>query len=965
MLGKIISHYKIIEKLGEGGMGVVYKAEDTKLKRKVALKFLSQEFTQNKDAVERFQREAQATAALNHPNIVTIYEINEFEDQTYIAMEYVEGLTLKERITRHPLPITNTIDIATQICEGLKKAHDAGIVHRDIKPQNILIDRDNKVKLLDFGLAKLKGVSHLTRESSTLGTISYMSPEQIQCLEVDHRTDIWSLGVVIYEMATGQLPFTGEYEQAAMYSIVNKKPVLLRKVNPGVPPKMERIVHCMLEKNLKSRYSSAGDVLKELKQIQADLSAENNQILQVKSLLRSFRKPIVAIPAVFIAIALCFVVFWVLQRSSKIKWAREQAVPEIIQLVEKEQYISAFQLAQQAEKHIPHDPLLTDFWSKISRKISIQTDPSGAEIYRKNYEDVKSTWSYVEQSPIDSVRIPIGYFRWKIEKRGFQTVEAASSGSEDSLHFVLDKKENVSPGMIRVPGGEISEYTLYNIGIVEPVSLDDFWIDQYEVTNDQYEKFIKGGGYQKQEYWKHKFVKDDRILSWDEAMEEFRDATGRPGPSTWEIGSYPEGEDDYPVTGISWYEAAAYAEFAGKRLPSIHHWRVAAGMKQGFHIIPLSNFGGSGPVLVGTYQGMSPYGSYDMAGNAREWCWNQSGEKHLILGGAWSDPHYMFHMPYARSSFDRATGNGFRCIKCMSPESCPDKAAVPFPHADFRDYSREKPVSYEIFQIYKGLFSYDKTELDPVIEFSDDSSPFWIKEKITYNAAYGNERIIAYLFLPKETKPPYQTVVCFPGTESFNLRSSEHLSEGYGDFMVKSGRAVLFPVYKSTFERNDGFDVPPSTANAWRSRMIFWYKDLARSVDYLEIRKDIDKDKIAFYGASLGAVVGVVLVTMEKRIQVSILNKGGFVLMKLIKDAPEVDQINFAPRLKIPTLMLNGRYDFLFPYEASQVPMYRLLGTSEEHKDHKVYETGHFVPRNETIKETLDWLDRYLGPVKR
>jgi serine/threonine protein kinase/formylglycine-generating enzyme required for sulfatase activity/dienelactone hydrolase len=945
-------------------MGIVYKAQDTKLDRFVALKFLSPHLTSSEEEKQRFIHEAKAASALQHNNICAIHEIDETDDnQIFICMDYYEGETLDKKIKEKPLPVEEAIEIAIQIAQGLAKAHEKEIVHRDIKPANIMLTADGIVKILDFGLAKLSRQTKLTKEGTTLGTIAYMSPEQTRGDAVDARSDIWSLGVILYEMITGQIPFKGDYDQAVMYAIMNEEPVFLRKVNPVVPPEMECIVHRTLEKNLKLRYSSSGDVLKALKQVQADLSAEENEILQFKSVLRSLRKPIVVVSTVFAAIALCFAVFWFLQRSAKIKWAREEAVPEIIRLVEEGKYIPAFQLAQQAEKHIPNDPLLTDLWTKMSGKVSIQTDPSGSYIYRKNYEEVNGSWEYLGQSPLDSVRIPFGYFRWKIEKEGYQTVEAAGSGYKDSLYFKLAKMEDVPPGMIRVPGGKISEFNFYNIGVIEPVPLDEFWIDKYEVTNVQYKKFIESGGYQNQEYWKHEFVKDSRVLSWNEAMEEFRDATGRPGPSTWQIGSYPEGEHDYPVTGISWYEAAAYAEFAGKSLPTIHHWRVAAGIDQGFHIIPLSHFGGNGPVQVGTYQGMSPYDTYDMAGNAREWCRNQAEAKYLILGGAWNDPHYMFHMPYAQSAFNRTPGNGFRCIKCISPESCPDNAADAFPHFDFRDYGKEKSVSDEIFRIYKGLFSYDKTELNPVIESSDDSSAFWIKEKITYNAAYGNERIIAYLFLPQNTKPPYQTVVYFPGTNALKMRSSENLSEGSYGFMVKSGRAVLFPIYKSTYERYDGFVVPPSTANSWRNQMIFWYKDLARSIDYLETRQHIDGDKIAFFGASLGAVTGVVLVTLENRIQASILYVGGFALTKLIKEAPEVDQINFAPRMTTPTLMLNGRYDFLFPFETSQVPMYRLLGMSEEHKAHKVYETGHGVPRNEKIKETLNWLDRYLGPV--
>jgi serine/threonine protein kinase len=291
MIGKTISHYKILEKLGQGGMGEVYLAEDTKLDRKVALKFLPKEFTMDNDAKERFKREAKAAATLNHPNIVTIYEINEHEDQTYIAMEYVEGETLKDLIIKNsklktdgrgevaspfhiannvgketlPLHMGKIVDIAIQICDGLNAAHKACIVHRDIKPQNILIDKDNRVKILDFGLAKLKGVSPLTKETSTLGTVHYLSPEQTMNKGVDHRTDIWSLGVVLYEMITGQLPFKGDYEQAVIYSILNEEPEQIKDICTVVPALLEDVVKKALSKNLNQRYRDMGDLLADLK----------------------------------------------------------------------------------------------------------------------------------------------------------------------------------------------------------------------------------------------------------------------------------------------------------------------------------------------------------------------------------------------------------------------------------------------------------------------------------------------------------------------------------------------------------------------------------------------------------------------------------------------------------------------------------------------------------------------------
>jgi serine/threonine protein kinase/TolB-like protein len=265
MISKTILHYKILEKLGEGGMGVVYKAEDTKLHRQVALKFLPSSLTSDKDAKERFIQEARAASALDHPNVCTIHEINETEDgQMFIAMACYEGMTLSDKIAKAQVPIDEIIDIAIQITSGLVKAHQQNIIHRDIKPANIVVTEDGLVKILDFGIAKLIKGSRLTREVLNIGTVAHISPEQIRGDKVDHRTDIWSLGIVMYEMITEQFPFKGEYDQAIIYSILNEEPKPLTEIRHDVSATLESVVFKALSKNPDERYQSADELLKEL-----------------------------------------------------------------------------------------------------------------------------------------------------------------------------------------------------------------------------------------------------------------------------------------------------------------------------------------------------------------------------------------------------------------------------------------------------------------------------------------------------------------------------------------------------------------------------------------------------------------------------------------------------------------------------------------------------------------------------
>jgi len=261
----VAGKYRIIEEIGRGGMGIVYKAEDIKLKRTVALKFLPHQWISDADSRERFIHEAQAASALDHPNICTIYEIEETEDgRMYIAMAFYEGESLREKIKREPLKSEEAVAIAIQVARGMAKAHQKGIVHRDIKPANILITNDGIAKIVDFGLAKLAGQVKLTREGTTIGTVAYMSPEQARGEVIDQRTDIWSLGVVLYEILAGKLPFKGDYEQTLIHSILKTEPEPITKFRKDLPSGISQIIAKALAKNPAARYQTMEELAEDL-----------------------------------------------------------------------------------------------------------------------------------------------------------------------------------------------------------------------------------------------------------------------------------------------------------------------------------------------------------------------------------------------------------------------------------------------------------------------------------------------------------------------------------------------------------------------------------------------------------------------------------------------------------------------------------------------------------------------------
>jgi eukaryotic-like serine/threonine-protein kinase len=968
LIGKTLSHYRILEKIGSGGMGEVYKAEDLELGRFIALKFLPDELVHDPQATERFRREARAASALNHPNICTIYEIGEVGGRYFLAMELLEGDTLRDRIAGKPLELDELLDFSVQMAEGLDAAHAQGIIHRDIKPGNIFVTRRGHIKILDFGLAKLThdhyrlhegdgasalltvvDTSHdfLTSPGATVGTIAYMSPEQARGDPLDPRTDLFSFGTVLYEMASGQRPFGGQTSAAVSDSILHASPGPLRSANPLISFGLDRIIRKALEKVPAKRFESAAEMRAKLQGLRQQRLIESSTSIPIR---RVIRKPSFILGALLV-LAIAGVSAGLLVRHySRVRWVHEVAVPELQKLALDRNGVAFYKLARQAERFSPGDPALKQVETQNLWPFPVLTTPPGADIFFRGYSDTEGNWEHLGQTPMKELQLISSQYAMRIVKEGYEPLELASEYAADSI--ILDPIGSLPKNMAHIPPGKVKV-----AGLV-PMQLDDFLIDKYEVTNLEFKKFIDAGGYREPKYWKFPFAKDGHALTFEQAVALFVDKTDRPAPSTWDLGNYPAGQEDFPVSGISWYEAAAYAEFVGKSLPTVFHWYLAASMGEDSSILETSNFSGKGPARVGSYSGLGPYGTYDMAGNVKEWCFNSDGGRRYILGGASTEPKYMYQEPDARPPLDRSATNGFRLAKYLKQEPLPGSqtSEVSFQNIDYR-YA--KPVSESVFRIYQGLYSYDRTPLDGKVEAVDDSSPYWRRERISFKAAYNDERVIAFLYLPKSVSPPYQTVVHFPGIEAVDFHTYTDLNLLYVDFLIKSGRAVLFPEYKGTYERTTHSFTPGSSEA--RDETIQRSKDLRRSLDYLETRSDIDHDRLAFYGFSWGACQGSITLAIESRFKTAVLADGG---CSPFKTLPEVDNINFAPNIKIPVLMINGRYDFVIPFETCQQPFFRLLGTPLADKRQVLLDSGHGMPFTPWFKETLDWLDHYLGRVK-
>lgn len=1042
-VGCCIGPYKLRERVGEGGMGVVWAAEQKQpIHRKVAIKVIKPGMD-SEQVVARFSAEREALSMMDHPNIARALDAGTTEQgRPFFVMELIRGVPITDYCDAHRLTVADRIELFLPVCRAIHHAHQKGVIHRDVKPSNVLVTELDAVavpKVIDFGVAKalyhrLTDLSIYTGVFQAVGTLPYMSPEQaaVSSTDVDTRSDIYGLGVLLYELLTGVTPFDKEKLASAA---VDEAFRMIRETEPPKPSKrlstlgartteiarrrethsaglskairgdLDWIVMKAMEKDRARRYETATALAEDLQRHLAHrpvLARPPSIVYRGRKYCRRHR-----IGVTVSALLVCFfgitslLVYALGRPDREVAAERERiekqrkefleheqrirnqhealrnAVPEIEALVERGDFWQACDKLNGISHAIGDDLVYESLLDVASFFVSITSSPEEVEVSVKPWDQPHAPWRVIGTTPLQDERVPRGVLRWRFAREGFAGVETAIDvnhpgqmpfGPPPNMHVVLVPEATVPSGMVQVRMAEAE------FGVGRLVDVDDFFIDQYEVTNEDYLEFVHGNGYLREEYWEHTFVRDGAEISWREAMDRFKDQTGHHGPANWRNGTFPPGQERFPVSGVSWYEAAAYAKFRGKELPTIHHWLSAAYLPCAQHITALSNFDGRGPAAVGSYRGIGLYEVYDLAGNVKEWCFNATRDgQRWVKGGAWSDPTYMLSLPDAAGAFVRDPTIGFRCAVYSAPPAA--EALVPreFYNAD---YSVKRPASEETVAAFLRQFLYDRKKPLNAQKTKDEAfSARGIecrRERIIIDAAYAGEAVPMDLYLPSTSQPPYQTIVVFPGATAFttNIDRDQWLNPVELGWMhqalLAQGRAICFPIYKGQFFRNEGYNWRQGGISL-RDNTVSAAKDLSRVLDYLRTRDDIDHQAIAYLGDSYGAAFGPLMCACGPVFSGAILVAGGLCDPEVIFEEsvpPEVDPFNYLRLMNTPTLLLTNRLDAIFPRNVSQVPFVEGIGSAS--KEWHEYDTVHGAfPLGEVVKLTDEWCSRVMGAVTK
>jgi hypothetical protein len=695
--------------------------------------------------------------------------------------------------------------------------------------------------------------------------------------------------------------------------------------------------------------------------IKRDAEAQESGRQPVQNRLRT---AVIAISVVLVA-SIGAGTFWL--SGADARWARNVALPQIEQNLAADDWEKAYLTALELLDRMPDSAMLDDYWTQFTWRMSIPSEPAGATVFRRAYDDPQAEWIRLGETPLYDVPVPKRYSLIRLELNGFEDLIRTVGGMPiiggtlrlDDVEDVTGTEYVVAPvdivlepsgedenAMVRVPGTQL-------VLDGELLRMSNFYIGRYEVTNREFQEFVAAGGYRRRDLWEHEIVRDGVPVSWELAMESFVDTTGRPGPSTWIGGSFPEGGGELPVGGISWYEAAAYARFAGHELPTVHHWRRAHAPAGATWQITASNVETHSVAPVGEYQGTGWTGTEDMLGNVREWCLNALGEHRAILGGSWNDLPYTIPetmtLPIVLPPFDRSPENGVRLASLKDNRNVREMLRRPVvPQAPVQ---ANEIASDEVFEALLRNFDYSSDPLNAKIEETLEIENTAV-QRISLDSGDG-QRSELLLYLPDTDTSRHRTLVYWPSSLAIMMTSLENFSL-HVSFMLRSGWAVAMPIFERTFHRGSG-QFPSTRTIAGRDLAVRHVRELRRIIDYLETRPDLDTDSLAYYGFSWGGSQGPLALATEPRLKVAILNQAGLRSGHFY----DIDPVHYLPRVNQPVLQFNGRFDTNFRYEDSAKPFFDQLGSAS--KKHVVEPTGHFVSNSAVIGETLAWLDEHLG----
>ena len=611
-------------------------------------------------------------------------------------------------------------------------------------------------------------------------------------------------------------------------------------------------------------------------------------------------------------------------------WVNNFMLPQVKNFLEKDDNVAAWLTASRINSFAPFFSTMSEDNDNISALVNLQIQQDGVNVSWKAYGE-ENEWRFLGKSPLPSIRLPRGILQFKLDKQGYETTFFSSSNPSLKLNnFPIDMGWNVDPinlqvegsipkGMIYIPGGNFIP-ALTGSG-VDQVYLHPFYIDKFEVTNKEFKEFVDAGGYKNPQYWvEMDFIRDGVSLTLEEAQELMTDTTGMMGPAGWEVGTYIQGTEDKPVTGVSWYEALAYARYKGNILPPMFHWAKAAFPPDEIispispKLLKTSNFSKEDISIVG--QGEGAYGTFDMAGNAKEWVWNIFGGRGLTLGGAFDEPTYLASQTAPEARMNRSLKNGFRTARLINPRDL-NPFGDPIETQAPKDLSFYKPMSDEVFNVYSRSFQVSSS--NPKFEevYINDSHPVWIKERIKLEVGYNNESMDVLIFRPKNSFGLSAPIIVHPGANYYTTPPEiDDINPGEFslDFLIKSGKTLIWPAWKGSLNRMpENVASNEDTLRRFRNQFVAWVNDTDKTLDYLETRNDIDTDNIFYLGMSYGALFNTHTLLFENRYKGAILYVGG----SFPTYPPLADGINHLPRIKTPFLMLNGEQDYLVPKSAA------------------------------------------------